>query len=468
MLLSPPGLLAEARALCNQTGALLIADEVATGFGRTGTMFACQQEGVTPDLMTVAKGLTGGYLPVAATLATDQVFNQFLGAPDERLTFFHGHSFGGNPLGCAAALASLELFEKDHILPALAPKIARLASRLADRVSPIPSVFEIRQKGLMVGIELRRTPSHPYLPEETIGARVCRIVRRHGVILRPLGSVVVLMPPLSITAAEIDRLVDATSAAILEATSEVPSASLAPPSPPLPPSSPASLRGLFLLATDTGAGKTTVATGLLALARARGLSPIPFKPVETGATPLPADAVRLRAAAGREDIPLELICPHRFPDPVAPALAAETAGVRLTTSGLLDDASRLQPHGDFLIVETAGGMLAPYAERLTGADLAAAFRLPVLLIARNSLGTINHTALAIAEITRRRLPLAGVLFVSTSAQESPDQKDNLRLFETLTGVRPLGLLPFLPNPTPQDLAAALARVVSPETFFPGS
>jgi adenosylmethionine---8-amino-7-oxononanoate aminotransferase len=464
MLLSPPGLLAEARTLCTSHGVLLVADEVATGFGRTGTMFACQQEGVTPDLMTVAKGLSGGYLPVAATLATDQVFTQFLGQESQRLTFFHGHSFGGNPLGCAAALASLQLFQNEQTLQTLPSKIERLRAHLTDKISQIPAVFQIRQKGMMVGIELRRSPTEPFSSEDAIGARVCRIVRRHGVILRPLGSVVVLMPPLSITSDEIDLLVDATSAAIVEATSH----SASPPTHTIfsTCSAPSPRRGLFLLATDTGAGKTTVATGLLALARQRGLLPVPFKPAETGASPLPADALRLRSAAGRDDIPLELICPNSFPSPVAPALAAETAGSRLTPSAILSAFARLSPYGNFLLVESAGGLLTPYSENLTGADLAAAFGFPVLLIARNSLGTINHTALALAEIRRRQLPLAGLLFVSTSPQQTPDQKDNARLVEALTGVRALGLLPFLQCPNPENIAAALSLIAAPETLLP--
>jgi adenosylmethionine-8-amino-7-oxononanoate aminotransferase len=465
MLLSPPGFLSEARALCTSHGVLLIADEVATGFGRTGKMFACEHEGVTPDLMTVAKGLTGGYLPVAATLTTHQVFQRFLGASDDRLTFFHGHSFGGNPLGCAAALASLDLFEKQQTISLLATKVDRLRSRLNATIFPLPAVHEIRQKGLMVGIELRRHDGQPYLPDQAIGARFCRVVRRHGVILRPLGSVVVLMPPLSIAPDEIDTLVDAASAAIQDATEQT--------SPPLPrhshPSTTSiqSLRsGLFLLATDTAAGKTTVATGLLTLARARGLSPVPFKPVETGASPLPSDALTLRAAAGREDIPLELICPHAFPSPVAPAVAAQMAGIQLTSTALLSAAARLSSYGDFLLVESAGGLLTPYSDRLTGADLAAAFGLPVLLIARNSLGTINHTCLALAEIRRRQLPLTGILFVSTSSDETPDQKDNARLVEAQTGIRALGVLPFLPSPTPETITAALRQIVSPELLFP--
>jgi adenosylmethionine-8-amino-7-oxononanoate aminotransferase len=467
MLLSPPGFLREARSLCHKHGVLLVADEVATGFGRTGTMFACQQEGVTPDLLALAKGLSGGYLPVAATMATEEVFRQFLGLPEERLTFFHGHSFGGNALGCAAALASLEIFEREQTLANLPHKIAALRARLGEKISPLPHVFEIRQKGLMVGIELRHSGSRPYSAEEAIGARVCRIVRRHRVILRPLGSVVVLMPPLSITADQIDHLVDATAAAIAEATSETSPARSAPlPQPSQYHTVPAPLRGIFLVGTDTGVGKTTVGVGLLALARARGLTPVPFKPVETGAAPEPEDALRLRSAAGRGDLAREIICPYAFPPPVAPALAAEQASTRLTLAGIVAAAHRAAMHGDFLLVESAGGVLSPYSEDLTAADLAAALGLPLLLIARNALGTINHTALAIAELRRRHLPLTGVLFVDTTAVSTPDRAHNPRLVRALTGVRVLGTLPFLPVPTPDGLAAALRLNLDVDVLLP--
>ena len=213
MLLQPSGFMRAARELCSRHDVLLICDEVATGFGRTGTMFACQQEDITPDLLCLAKGISGGYLPLAATLATEKVYSAFLGDYERKLTFFHGHTYTGNPLACAAGLASLDIFERDRVLEQLPPKIARLRARLAERVSPLPAVAAIRQCGLMIGIELG-----PYAYEDAIGARVCLELRRRGVILRPLGNVVVMMPPLSITALEVDRLVDATAAAIAAVT----------------------------------------------------------------------------------------------------------------------------------------------------------------------------------------------------------------------------------------------------------
>jgi adenosylmethionine---8-amino-7-oxononanoate aminotransferase len=192
---------------------LLICDEVATGFGRTGTMFAVEQEGVAPDLMCVAKGLTGGYLPLAATLTTGAVYAAFLGEHAEFKTFFHGHTYTGNPLACAAALATLEVFESERTLETLALKIARLGDLLAEHVAPLPAVAEIRRRGFMTGIELGG-----FTVEERIGHQVTLAARERGAIVRPLGDVVVLMPPLAISDAELERLVRITAAAISEAT----------------------------------------------------------------------------------------------------------------------------------------------------------------------------------------------------------------------------------------------------------
>lgn len=208
MLLAPTGGLKKVRRLCDRYGVLLIVDEVATGFGRTGTMFACQQEGVTPDLMAVAKGITGGYLPLAATLTTQKIYDAFKGNYQEKKTFFHGHTYTGNPVACAAALANLDLFEKEKTLQKLGPKIRLLENELK-RFETLPHVGEVRQAGFMAGIELA-----PYAWEEKIGVRVCERARRLGAILRPLGNVIVLMPPLSISAAELKKLLDIVEEAI--------------------------------------------------------------------------------------------------------------------------------------------------------------------------------------------------------------------------------------------------------------
>lgn len=202
MLMQPPGFLRAARELCTRHDVLLICDEVATGFGRTGTMFACEQESVAPDLLCLAKGISGGYLPLAATLATEAIYEAFLADYVEKRTFFHGHTYTGNPLACAAGIASLDLFERDRVLEALQPKIARLHAALDRELAPLRAVTEIRRRGFMIGVELG-----PYDYAQQIGARVCADLRTRGVILRPLGNVVVLMPPLSITNAEIDRLI---------------------------------------------------------------------------------------------------------------------------------------------------------------------------------------------------------------------------------------------------------------------
>src|SRR3954469_5887600 len=174
MLTHPPGYLRAVRRLCDRHGVLMICDEVATGFGRTGTMFACEQEGVTPDLLCLAKGLTGGYLPLAATLTTERIYEAFLGGPAELKTFFHGHTYTGNPLACAAALASLDIFERERTLVRLQPKI-RLLSEWMRKVERMPEVHEVRQRGLMVGIDLgEHDPGMRLGPPGVPGARGAR------------------------------------------------------------------------------------------------------------------------------------------------------------------------------------------------------------------------------------------------------------------------------------------------------
>ena len=222
MLLHPLGYLAEARRLCDEYGVLLICDEVATGFGRTGTMFACEQEEVAPDLLCLAKGLTGGYLPLAATLATEEIYDGFLGAPEEQRTFFHGHTYTGNPLACAAALANLDAFEQERTLERLQPKIA-LLRELLDGIEAMPEVVEVRARGTMVGIDLGE-----HDPALRMGHRVTVEARDRGAIVRPLSDVVVLMPPLSIAEGELRELVaivaDSIRAACAAAPEQLPQA----------------------------------------------------------------------------------------------------------------------------------------------------------------------------------------------------------------------------------------------------
>jgi adenosylmethionine---8-amino-7-oxononanoate aminotransferase len=216
MLTMPEGYLRTVRELCDAYGLLLICDEVATGFGRTGAMFACEHEQVRPDLMCVGKGLTGGYLPLSATITTERVYEGFLGGAEQLRTFFHGHTYSGNPLACAAGVATLDTFECEATLERLGPKIELLRRRLERDVNPLPAVADVRQRGFMVGIELwpRRTG-------ERLGRRVTLAARRRGAIIRPLGDVIVLMPALSITEADLVRLVQVTADAIADATSGV-------------------------------------------------------------------------------------------------------------------------------------------------------------------------------------------------------------------------------------------------------
>jgi len=218
IIVHPTGYLARMRATCDRLGLLLIADEVAVGFGRTGSLFACSQEQVVPDLLCLAKGLSAGYLPLAATLATEDVFEAFLGPHDAHRTFFHGHTYTGNPLGCAAALASLDLLEQE--MAELPVKLSLLSALLEERVAPLASVGEIRHKGCMVGIELvqDRERRRPYPPAWRMGHRVVLEARKQGVIIRPLGDVVVLMPPLAMSEQELDLLVQVTAQAIMAAT----------------------------------------------------------------------------------------------------------------------------------------------------------------------------------------------------------------------------------------------------------
>ena len=207
MIVQPSGFVKSVEELCRKHDTFLILDEVMTGFGRTGTFFACEQDGVRPDLMAISKGLTGGFMPLAATLATKRIFEGFLGEVKDRKALYHGHTYTGNPLGCAAALATLEAFEGDRILEKLPPKIEALRKGLRP-LEDHPNVGEIRQRGLLAGIELvanRKTrESFPY--EKRTGHRVILEARKRGAILRPLGDVIVVMPPLTTTLTDLRRL----------------------------------------------------------------------------------------------------------------------------------------------------------------------------------------------------------------------------------------------------------------------
>jgi adenosylmethionine-8-amino-7-oxononanoate aminotransferase len=210
MKLWPVGMLRELRQWCDRSGALLIADEVMTGFGRTGRMFACEHEGVRPDLMAVAKGLTGGYLPLAATLATEEIYRAFLGRYEEFKTFFHGHSYTGNQLGCAAALANLQVFEEEGTLGKLSVLSSQFSVGL-ERCRELSAVVDVRQLGMIGAVEIGS-----YRLEQQMGIKVCAAMREHGVLTRPIGNVIVLMPPYCVTAAQLETMTSVTAEAIRE------------------------------------------------------------------------------------------------------------------------------------------------------------------------------------------------------------------------------------------------------------
>jgi adenosylmethionine---8-amino-7-oxononanoate aminotransferase len=221
MVMHPSGLLRGLRELTRRFNVLLIADEVAVGFGRTGTMFACEQEGVAPDLLCLGKGLTAGYLPMSATLATPAIWEAFWGDYHEWRQFSHGHTYGGNPLAAAAALASLDVFEEESVLAQLPAKIARLAEHLAGW-SRFELVGDCRQRGLIAGIELvaDRRDKRPLSFQQRWGERVCRRALEAGVWVRPLGNVVVLMPPLCVTLEELDTICRAVEQGLERATAD--------------------------------------------------------------------------------------------------------------------------------------------------------------------------------------------------------------------------------------------------------
>jgi adenosylmethionine-8-amino-7-oxononanoate aminotransferase len=217
MVMHPPGYLRGVRELTHRYGVLLIADEVAVGMGRTGTLFACEQEQIAPDLLCLAKGLTGGYLPVAATLATTEIWQAFLGRYEESKSFFHGHTYGGNPLGCAAALATLQVFNDEQTLAHLPAKIDRLAQHL-QRIARHAHVGSVRQCGFIAAIDLvkNKATGEPFPWEEKRGLQVCKQALSHGVWLRPLGSVLVIMPPLAISLAQLDQICHAVECSLDE------------------------------------------------------------------------------------------------------------------------------------------------------------------------------------------------------------------------------------------------------------
>jgi adenosylmethionine-8-amino-7-oxononanoate aminotransferase len=216
----PPDFLRRLAEICRRHGILLAADEIQTGFGRTGKMFACEHSNVTPDILCLAKGITGGYLPLAATLTSEEVFSAFLGEYREFKTFFHGHTYTGNPLGCAAAIANLEIFVRESVVENMQPRIAFLQKSLRDAFLPLAHVSDVRQWGYMIGIELAedKTSRKSYPVEQRMGHKVILEARQRGVMIRPLGDVIILMPPLSIGDADLTILLDVVHDCIRKVT----------------------------------------------------------------------------------------------------------------------------------------------------------------------------------------------------------------------------------------------------------
>ena len=219
MIVWPDGYLRGVRELCTKYNTLLIADEVATGFGRTGTIFACEHESIVPDIMCLSKGITNGSMPLAVTLATDEVYNAFLGEFKDMKTFFHGHSYTGNPLACAAAIASLDIFAKDKTLTTMVQKSAIIDNKLAE-MGQLVHVGNVRQKGLIAAVELvkDRGTKEPYPWEDRMGWKVAYKARENGVLIRPLGNVIVIMPPLSIRIGDLNHLLDVIKQSIIAVT----------------------------------------------------------------------------------------------------------------------------------------------------------------------------------------------------------------------------------------------------------
>jgi len=219
IITAPDGYLKGIRKLCSKYNLLLITDEVATGFGRTGKMFACEHENISPDILCLAKGITGGYLPLAATITTEKIYRAFLGNYQDLKTFFHGHTYTGNQLACAAAIANLALFKKEKTIQKMQSKIKVFEKELTG-ISEFPHVGEVRQRGFMVGIELvkNKETKEGYALKEKTASKICTLAREKGLIIRPLGNVIVLMPPLTISVEELKSLCRITAEALKEIT----------------------------------------------------------------------------------------------------------------------------------------------------------------------------------------------------------------------------------------------------------
>ena len=464
-------------------GIPLIADEVATGFGRTGRLFACEHAGIEPDIMTVAKGLTGGYLPVAATLAGDEIYEAFLGEYEEFKTFFHGHTYTGNPLGCAVGLANLDLIESADLVAQVATRSELLEERLRGRLDGHPNVGDIRLRGFMGGVELvadRTTKAH--LPVEArVGHQVSLQARKAGLLLRPLGDVMVVMPPLAATEVELEFLVDSMAWAIervFQSNISSPSRGEVSPfnnTPTLPAIPRVPRRGrldllpgprptetphrILVTGTDTGIGKTVVAAALGLAARAAGLDLTCWKPVESG-VPEGHDegsdqclyrALGLAGPRGRWPI-------AGYTDPVSPHLAARSEGRSIDVEGLV---GRLRRGDESLLVEGAGGLLVPLDGTTTWADLALRADLGALVVVPNRLGCLNQAFSTVYLLRTMGIDICGV--VLNNHQVDPEDlsvDSNGTELERYLGDIFLGVFPALPaldTATLTPAASAIAR-----------
>jgi len=469
MIIYPADVLRGYYESARRHGVLFIVDEVATGFGRTGTLFACEQAGIEPDLMAVAKALTGGYLPVAATLVSEHVYQAFLGDWIEFKTFFHGHTFTGNPLGCAAALASLEL----TLAPGFLKRVNQVAARLAARLDALrghPNVGNIRQLGLMGGIELvaDKGSRQPLDLSRRSGHNVCLAAREAGVLARPLGDVLVLMPPMSSTPKEVEHLVDALEYGIdrYVAGRSVTVPRLrggGDPAYSVLKEAAAACRALsamrlFITGTDTGVGKTVVTMALAAACRARGLTPVACKPVESGLAelaPHESDRARLATVA----IPLTGVPEVSLARPLSPNIAARLQGVEIPFDRLADALKSARPVGP-LLVEGAGGLMVPCTDGWSFADLARKADLAVLVVVGDKLGCLNHTLLTVQAANSIGLPLAGVVLHRLHAQPTEEaQNHNAAELQRLIGSLFLGCVPYVADLVDMaKLAAAGADV----------
>jgi len=455
-LFSMDGDIAPLSALANlaaEHDAALVVDE-AHAFGTLGPSGRglCAQLGCRPDVFiaTLGKafGASGAFIAGSSSLCSVLA--------NKARSFIY--TTAAPPPVAAAARGALRIIasnEGDQLRLALSARASRLRAGLALPFDPSPI----------------STPIVPLvLGDNAAALAAAATLRASGYLLQAIRPPTV--PPgqarlrITLSAHHTDQHIDGLLAALAtvlpKATS--PSSKATPTRnisvPLLRPRT-----GLTLLGTDTGVGKTSVACGLLHILHQRGRRPVPFKPVETGADPSPADAVALCAAAQRPDLPLDVVCPFRAKMPVAPAAAFSEESAP-TPSRLRERAAFAASHGDLLLVETAGGLLSPYCGSFTAADLAADLGLPVLLVARNSLGTISHTALAIAELRRRALPLLGLVLVNTSAESSPDQPTNAALIALQTGLAPMGTLPYVgTSREPAVLAAALESALDLEPIF---